>query len=489
LILDALCLPVISGFIERETMKSLVLAIGAALAFALMESPADAQGALSTAQTEKIAKDAYVYGYSLVTTELTRLAAINTAGPNPKTLQAPMNNIANVPGYPPATYKGVTAPNADTLYTFGFFDLSKEPMIFSYPNMGKRFFLFPMYDEWTDVVGVPGTRTMGGAAQKILLSGPSWHGAVPSGMRQIKMPTNIMFMIGRVYCDGSAADLAAVHALQAQFKIVPLGKLGQAYIPPAGTPGSKYSPKDVVRDVIASWSTSEYFNFMTKAMVDNPPVLPRDAAIVAEMAKIGLAPGEPFDTAKLNPQAQKALANLPKAIVSQLGVLKKSGGTVANGWLIPGAAGSYGTNYAARAAVSAFGWGANLAEDAIYPYAPGGNSPALDGAHTYKVHFAKGMTPPAKGFWSITMYDDHFYFYPNAFNKLTVSLRNHPKFNEDGSLDLYFSHAQPPGVLQSNWLPAPAAAFILMMRIYWPNPNPPSILNKSWVPPAVVRVK
>jgi len=471
-------------------MKRLLHAVFPTLAaFALLGSPANAQGTLSAAQTETIAKDAYIYGYSLVTSELTRLAATNTTKPNPETLQAPMNDIANVPEYPPATYKGVTAPNADTLYTFGFFDLSKEPMVFSYPNMGKRFFLFPMYDEWTDVVGVPGTRTMGGAAQKILLSGPNWHGSVPPGMKQIKMPTNIMFMIGRVYCDGSAADLTAVHALQAQFKLAPLSKLGQTYTPPTGTAGSKYSPKDIVRDVIASWSTSEYFNFMAKAMVDNPPVLPRDASMVAEMAKIGLAPGQPFDMGKLSPTAQKALASLPKAIVSQLAELKKTGGTVANGWLIPAAAGSYGTNYAARAAVSAFGWGANLPQDAIYPYAPGGTSAALNGAHTYKVHFAKGLTPPAKGFWSITMYDDRFYFYPNALNKLTVCMRNLPKFNADGSLDLYFSHTQPSGVAQSNWLPAPAGTFILMMRIYWPNPSPPSILNKSWVPPPVVRMK
>ncbi len=471
-------------------IKHLLLSTYVALAvFGLTCSPAVAQGTLSPAQSEKIAKDAYIYGYSLVTSELTRLATINTAEPNPETLQAPMNDIVSVPAYPPATYKGVTAPNADTLYTAGFFDLSKEPLVFSYPNMGKRFFLFPMYDEWTDVIGVPGTRTMGDDAQNILLSGPSWHGSVPPGMHHVKMPTNVMFIIGRVYCDGSAADLQAVHALQAQFKIVPLSKFGQAYTRPSGTPGSKYSPKDVVRDVIASWSTSEYFNFMTKAMVDNPPVLPRDAAMVAEMAKIGIVRGKPFDASKLNPEARTAIASLPKEIVSQLAVLKKSEGTVVNGWLIPAAAGSYGANYTARAAVSAFGWGANLPQDAIYPYAPGGNAPELQGAHTYKVHFAKGQTPPAKGFWSITMYDDRFYFYPNALNKLTVSMRNHPKFNADGSLDLYFSHTQPSGVAQSNWLPAPAGEFILMMRIYWPNSNPPSILNKSWIPPPLTMTK
>jgi hypothetical protein len=471
-------------------MNRILLAATASIA--LLSSSgiqATAQTTLTASQTEKIATDAYIYGYALVTSELTRLAAINTAAPNPRTLQAPMNSIVSIPAYPPADYKGVTAPNADTLYSVGFFDLSKEPIVFSYPEMGKRFFLFPMYDEWTDVIGVPGTRTMGnGAAHNILLSGPNWNGAVPAGMTQIKMPTNIMFMIGRVYCDGTAADLAAVHALQAKFKVVPLSKFGQAYTPPSGTPGSKYSPKDVVRDVISSWSTSEYFNFMAKAMVKNPPVLPRDAAIVAEMTQIGLAPGKPFDATKLNPDAQTALASLGKTVVGKLAELKKGAGTVANGWLIPGAAGSYGTNYAGRAAVSAFGWGANLPQDAVYPYAPGGNSPALVGTNVYKVHFAKGQTPPAQGFWSITMYDNEFYFYPNSLNKQTVSLRDHPKFNADGSLDLYFSHVQPKGVPQANWLPAPAADFILMMRIYWPNPNPPSILDKSWVPPPVTKV-
>jgi hypothetical protein len=108
------------------------------------------------------------------------------------------------------------------------------------------------------------------------------------------------------------------------------------------------------------------------------------------------------------------------------------------------------------------------------------------------VHFAKGATPPVNGFWSITMYDSEYFFYPNPLNKLTVSLRNHPKFNDDGSLDLYFSNVQPANVPQANWLPAPKGQFILMMRMYWPNPNPPSILppsNPTWVPPPVTLMK
>jgi hypothetical protein len=109
----------------------------------------------------------------------------------------------------------------------------------------------------------------------------------------------------------------------------------------------------------------------------------------------------------------------------------------------------------------------------------------------YRVHFAKGTTPPVNGFWSITMYDDEYYFYPNPLNKLTVSARDNLKYNDDGSVDLYFSHTQPQNVPQSNWLPAPDASFILMMRLYWPKSTPPSILPPSdptWLPPAVTKV-
>jgi hypothetical protein len=54
------------------------------------------------------------------------------------------------------------------------------------------------------------------------------------------------------------------------------------------------------------------------------------------------------------------------------------------------------------------------------------------------------------------MYDASYYFYPNALNKLTVSMRDHPVLNADGSLDLYFSHEKPANVSEANWLPAPA---------------------------------
>jgi hypothetical protein len=473
-------------------MKRFIIAAAAAVLLVTVASPISATPALSSAQAQKDAVDAYIYGYSLVTTELTRMATTNTVTASAETMQAPLNQVVNVPSYPPADYKGVTAPNADTLYTFGFINVTKEPMVFSYPNMGTRYFLFPIYDAWTDVIAAPGKRTEGDSAHNVLITGPNWHGTVPAGMIHLKSPSGSLFMIGRVYCTGTPADLSAVHALQAKFRLVPLSSFGKPYSPLAGTAGGPYTPKDVVRDVINKWSTSEYFAFMAKQMVANPPVLPRDKAIVAEMAQIGLVPGKAFTGSALGPDASQVLKNVNALAMAKISAMQKNAGIVRNGWTIPGANGTYGTDYLSRAYISAYGWGANLPQDANYPNTKVDSTGApLNGSNVYRVHFAKGATPPVKGFWSITMYDSEYYFYPNPLNKLTVSERDDLKSNTDGSIDLYFAHTKPANVPQSNWLPAPAAPFILMLRMYWPNPTPPSILppsNPTWVPPIVTKV-
>jgi hypothetical protein len=458
-----------------------------AIASALLTNWVSAQAAdLSPQEAKKIAVDAYIYGYSLMTSDVTEKAFINTVVPNPETFQAPLNQFVSLPKYPPADYHGVTAPNADTLYSAAFLDVSKQPIILSYPDMHGRYFLFPIYSQWTNVLAAPGSRTLGTGAQTIAITGPEWHGMLPSGITQeVKSPTNSVFIIGRVYADGTPEDYATVNAAQKEFKLVPLSSYGKPYTPPAGTIDPKApSVKEKVRDIISAMDTQTYFNTMALSMAVNPPATP-DAPIVADMAKIGLVPGQPFDLSKLPPAVQSALSDVEKAATEKIEEELKTGNKVINGWLLTSGTGDYGTNYLWRAAIANYGWGANLTKDAMYPSTKDSDGAPLVGADTYIIHFTKGETPPVDGFWSITMYDASYYFYPNALNKLTVSMRDHPVLNADGSLDLYFSHEKPANVSEANWLPAPADQFILMLRMYWPKETPPSILDGTWLPPPV----
>jgi len=59
------------------------------------------------------------------------------------------------------------------------------------------------------------------------------------------------------------------------------------------------------------------------------------------------------------------------------------------------------------------------------------------------MHFPKGQTPPAKGFWSLTMYNAEYFFVDNPLNRYSISPRNDLKYNEDGSLDLYIQKDSP----------------------------------------------
>ncbi len=115
----------------------------------------------------------------------------------------------------------------------------------------------------------------------------------------------------------------------------------------------------------------------------------------------------------------------------------------------------------------------------------------LTGANKYTITFAKGQVPPTNGFWSFTMYmiDEGWWFVPNPLNKFTVSLRDKPKFNADGSLTLYFQNESPGKDKEANWLPAPKGEFLPMLRMYWPKEKAPSILNGTWHLPKVQKVE
>src|SRR5277367_2745009 len=89
----------------------------------------------------KTAVDAYVYGYPLVTMDMTRKQFTNVAAVD--AAHAPMGQITKFLTYPAVDNHAVTAPNADTLYTSAWLDVSKEPWILSVPDMGDRYYLLP----------------------------------------------------------------------------------------------------------------------------------------------------------------------------------------------------------------------------------------------------------------------------------------------------------------------------------------------------------
>jgi hypothetical protein len=444
-------------------------------------------GSLKEQEARDTAIDAYVYGYPLVTMEMTRRVMTNVAVPEGS--RAPMGQLVRMKKYPTAAFRDVTAPNADTLYTTAWLDVSKEPWILSLPNMRDRYFLFPMLDGWTNVFRVPGKRTMGGGPHKYAITGPGWNGKLPSDVTEYKSPTALVWILGRIYCDGTPGDYDTVHAAQSQISLVPLSSYGKSYKAPRGQVDSTIDMKTAVRDQVDALDGTAYFTLLAELLKTNPPAVD-DASMIGKLATVGVVLGRSFDPAKLDPAVLRGIQASPKPAQAKIMSWLQEGvaagdDKLENGWFFTTKTGLYETNYRQRALITAIGLGANRPQDAIYPTSEGPDaSTKYDGTKRYVMHFEKGAMPPVGGFWSLTMYDDKFFFVENRLNRYTLSQRDKLKANRDGSIDLYIQHDSPGKDKESNWLPAPSGAFVLMMRLYWPNEKSPTILDGSWkVPP------
>lgn len=431
--------------------------------------------------------EAYVYGYPLVTMEMTRRVMTNVE--KPEGSRAPMGQFVRMREYPTAAFRDVTAPNADTLYTTAWIDVGNEPWVLSLPDAKDRYYLFPMLDGWTDVFQVPGKRTTGTGPQTYAITGPNWKGTLPPGVTEYKSPTSIVWLLGRIYCTGTPEDYAAVHKLQDEIQLVPLSAYGKPYAPPAAKVDPSIDMKTAVRTQVNALSADEYFTLLAKLLVDNPPA-EADKPMIEKMARLGIVPGKPFSSSNLEPVARDAFHLVP-AIANKKIMLWMEEGilagdiTLENGWLFTTKTGRYGTNYIQRALVTAIGLGANRPHDAVYPTSEGPSIVSkYHGKNKYVMHFNKGELPPVAGFWSLTMYDKDYFFVPNPINRQSISARQDLKANADGSVDLYIQNESPGPDKESNWLPAPKEEFILMMRLYWPNEKNPSIIDGTWkIPP------
>ena len=450
-----------------------------------------AEAAVKEREARDTAIEGYIYAYPLVTMELTRRVMTNVEKAD--ATRAPMGQFLRIRTYPPVDDHAVTAPNADTLYTIVWLDVSKEPWVVSIPDMKGRFFLFPMLDGWTNVFEDPGKRTTGTGPQQYAITGPGWSGTLPQGVTEYKSSTGIVWVLGRIYCAGTPEDYKAVHALQDKVSAVPLSAYGKPYTPEPGKVDPGVDVKTAAREQVNALDAAAYFKLFAELLKTNPPAA-EDAPMVAELAKIGIVPGQDFDAAKLDPAVAKGLASAPKPAQDKIMEWMKEGVVAGDfklehGWLFTTKTGLYGTGYRQRALITAIGLGANRPQDAVYPTSEGPDVlKKYSGEQKYVMHFNKGETPPVKGFWSLTMYDASYFFVPNALNRYTLSQRNKFKPNKDGSVDLYIQRESPGKDKEANWLPAPSAQFILMMRLYWPTETPPSLLDGTWKVPEVKEV-
>jgi hypothetical protein len=440
---------------------------------------------VSADQAAEIAVGAYVFGYPLVLMDVTR--QVMTAVPKAGAREAPVNQLVHIREFPDPTFTEVVSPNADTLYSTAWLDLTKEPIILSVPDVGKRYYLMEMLDTWTNVFAAPGTRTTGNGRGDFAIVGPQWKGKLPADVKEIKSPTNMIWLLGRTQTNGKE-DYAAVRSIQDQYKLTPLSAWGKDYKPPDNAPvAAGVDMKTPPVEQVAKMDAATFFARLNTLMKDNPPSN-ADASAVNSFAAIGVAPGTPFDLKSLDQVVAKSVEGSVKTAQAKIvAEARKPHGKKVNGWDVMTNLGRYGTDYLFRSVIALVGLGANLPEDAIYPRATEDtDGQPLTGANRYVVHFPKGQLPPVNAFWSLTMYNSKQFFVQNTINRYAIGDRDKLKFNDDGSLTINIQHESPGKEMESNWLPAPKDSFNVFMRLYWPKKE---VVDGAWKMPGVELVK
>jgi hypothetical protein len=455
----------------------LVIALSASAAFAR-----PAASAVSVDQARALGKQAYDYGLPLLEFLRVRHEQTSVRCPDGRG-NAPVNSLSNARGFATAADRTVVAPNTDTLYSIAHLDLGRGPIVLSHPDMGKRYYSFELLDPYTNVIDIPGAREDGGRAGSFLIS---WKraggkGDRPNGARLIKSRYRRVWVIGRTLATGTA-DQRKARKLMRRYTLRRLGGKKRTF-PKGCRPGmpAKYpTPKD----------GPGFISALNAALKRNPPPR-RDAPLLSQLAPLGIGPGLSLDRAALAPDVLAALydgvaqeaASLPSA--TRLSILTRAKQT--GGWLLPQSnIGHYGTDYLFRAQIAVVGLGANTPDEAIYPTGVTDADGALyNGAHQYRLTFPPGQQPPAKYFWSLTMYDSDGYLVPNPINRYSLGPSHPPLLKKpDGSIVIAIQR-DPPAEGDVNWLPAPLGAFRLNLRLYGP-----SVAARTgvWRPPGVVRV-
>ncbi|HEY5851990.1 MAG TPA: DUF1254 domain-containing protein [Lysobacter sp.] len=430
-------------------------------------------------QARAIAKEAYVWGFPLVENYKSMHAqAIDEGGAD---FRASLNRIGSAASVATPKDTAIITPNSDTPYSFLWMDLRAEPMVITIPALGeKRYFTVQLVDMYTYNFAYINKALTKGKAGKFMVAGPDWKGETPKGIDKV-FQSETQFAYGLFRTQLFAADdLANVKKLQAQYKAQPLSAfLGAAA--PAPAPTVNFPPYD--GEKANDLGFFSYLNFLLQFTPTNPG----EAALRERFAKIGIAPGKPFDEAALSPQTRQALLD---GIDDANKELADFTATKINTEQVS-SADLFGTrdfikgNYLYRFAGAKLGIYGNSAAEADYlSYFVDAKGQPLDGSkHDYVLHFGKDSLPPTHAFWSITMYDGKSkLLVDNPLNRYLINSPMLPRLKRDadGGLTLYLQNASPGKDKEANWLPAPKGPFYAILRNYSPAP---AVVDHTWKKP------
>ena len=432
---------------------------------------------LTADDARAIAKEAYIFNYPLVMYYRTMyLQAIDSQS---NSYSGGFGEWLHLGTSSPKDTDIVT-PNNDTPYSYAWVDLRAEPWVLTLPEIeDSRFYTSQWDDLWGFVLDNPGSVEDGNDGVSVLLASPTWKGELPEGVnRVIRGDSDFLSSLTRTQLI-EPEDLPNVQKIQQEYKLQPLSTfLGQPA--PTAAPTIQWMPwKDGAETTDEFWA---YVNFLLSFTTPNP----QDKPVQDRAAKIGIGAGQPWDSAALGEDVSAAIA---AGMQDALAQLQAATTNIDDPSLFFRSREDSNKEYFDRALGVLVGIFGNVKQVSVYFAVPKDDQGELfDGSkHSYAVTFTADEIPPAKNFWSWTMYKlPQRWLVDNPINRYSIgSPTPGLKTAADGSITLYFGAQSPGADKESNWLPAPEGPFWLVLRTYGPGQ---AILDKTWQVPPVKQV-
>jgi len=440
---------------------------------------------LSEALTRDIARLAYFWAWPMVNV-YNRYVSVQRV-PRPLLIGgiapvAPINRLAMLHDYIDGRQRYITCPAQDLVYGFGILDLGVEPVVVQVPEFGKRFWVFQATDLRTDGFADLGSMydTQPGF---YLLVGPDWQGEKPAGITSVfRSPTNIATIIPRVFQQDDRADNKALQPLIRQIVAYPLSEFDRT-LQSREWSDLPSIPWIKLGDEEWKWVEPSSFFDVLPRVLDAAPPLPGEESLYALVRSV-LANAS--KDRGLRKALKKFAVEADETLVSPLLQFRNFGVPLPHHWTTVLNSAEFGTDYASRTAVAKSNTFINRPRETRYFYQDlDARGVRLTGEKRYTVTFKE--LPPVQGFWSITLYNKHHFFAPNALGRFSLGTKSQDlRFGDDDSLTIYVQKDRPSDDKISNWLPAPADEFSLYIRAYWPQA---AINEGHWTPPAVDRQK
>ena len=278
---------------------------------------------LTTDEIETISEEAYIFFFPMLMGY--RFAFATFLTPSLPSYRYPLNTIGGEPVTLDHTFKDVITPNADTPYSFAGLDLRTEPLVLSVPEVADRYYVMQFEDLFGTNPHYVGTRSTGTDAGTYLLAGPRWDGESPDGIDDVlRFETDLVFLLGRTQLLG-LDDVEALGRIMAAYDLQPLSSYLGTPAPEVQDFGWPVWNDDASRD-------ERFIGYANALLPLCQPTHPDDARLMERFNRIGIGPGDRFDTDTLAEHVQRAIQSGVENARTKMAQAAETMGEKVNGW-------------------------------------------------------------------------------------------------------------------------------------------------------------